>query len=66
MMGCEMALYLNGRWEVQQFSHHLQAILSKYRENFDSRPVADSLKLDRKINNCKSDDEKFASEAKKC
>lgn len=46
MMGCGMALNLNGQWEVQQLFPHLQEIVKKYPDNFGGTPVADSLKLD--------------------
>lgn len=46
MMGCGMALNLNGRWEVRQLFPHLQSIVARYPDNFNGTPVADSLELD--------------------
>lgn len=46
MIGCGMALNFNGLWEVRQLFPHLQSIVSKYADNFNGKPVADSLELD--------------------
>lgn len=39
MIRCRMGLNLNGLWEEGQLSQELQAIINKYRENFDGAPV---------------------------
>ena len=49
MIGSGMALNLNGQWEVRQLFPHLQAIVSKYNENFQGTPLADSMKLDGEV-----------------
>lgn len=46
MIGCGMALNFNGLWEVRQLFPHLQNIVSKYPENFNGQPVAESMGLD--------------------
>jgi len=55
MMGCGMALNLNGQWEKQQLFPHLQAPVAKYRENFDGKPVSDSLMLDGEVTDSEKD-----------
>lgn len=45
-MGCGMALNLNGLWEVRQRFPHLQCMVAKYPNNFNSTPVSDNLELD--------------------
>lgn len=46
MMGCGLALNLNGKWEEQQLFPHLQVIVRKYRDNFNGKAVADSMEID--------------------
>jgi len=46
MIRCGMACNLNGIWEECQLFPHLQSIISKYRENFEGKSVADSLEID--------------------
>lgn len=42
MIGCGIALNLNGRWKKQQLFPHLPTIVEKYPENFNGKPGADS------------------------
>lgn len=37
--------YINWVWHVKQLFPHLQSIIVKYKENFDGKPVVDSLEL---------------------
>lgn len=57
MIGCGMALNLNGVWEVRQLFPHLQEIVRKYKDNFDGTPVADSLELDGQVTESEEEDE---------
>lgn len=40
-----MALNFNGLWQRRQLFPHLQTIVQKYANTFNSTPVADSLEL---------------------
>ena len=39
MIRCGMSLSLNGKWEEDQLSSELQAIVAKYRNHFNGEPV---------------------------